>query len=173
MADRTDDYINHIKMHFVGHQVDQPLMTFEDNTSSTPLGRVGNQIKAKGWVKIEDLLHHQGSIQQIDLPVAPHVLWVADLVMVFKYKGWTHGERWVWPGGLFVDNVWDSLHPEGTVSIHLKYVPGQNGQMAVSATVNPGHPDRPNRFIADLARRTAGHADSLTEGFTGQAVAVG
>jgi hypothetical protein len=170
MADKSTQFFQYMKDHFIGFQQDQPLMTFEDNTTSRLGITTGDKIKAKGWVKIGEMTHSQGTIQTIDLPVPPHVLWVADLIMVFKYISFTHGERWVYPGGVFVDNVWDSLHPEGTIRLHLTYVPGGNGSMGIAVTVNPGHGDRPNRFITGVARQTAARADSLIEQFTGQTV---
>jgi hypothetical protein len=172
MADRTAEFVDFMKNHFVGFRSDQPLTTFRDNTHSVLGVKTGDQIKARGWVQIDSLLHSNGSMIQIDLPVAPFHLWAADVVMVFKYVSQTHGERWVWPGGAFVNNEWDSLHPEGTISIHMTFVPGANGQLGISVTVSPGHDDRANEFIANVARGTAGKADSLIETFTGQSVAV-
>jgi hypothetical protein len=173
MADRTADYINHMKAHFTGFQQDQPLMTVEDNTSVHFGVRTGNKLMARGSVKIGNMVFNQGTMQSIDLPVAPFVLWVADLTMVFQYQGNTHGERWLFPvPGGFVNNEWDNISPGGTLTLHLKFVPGQNGQMAVSATVEVGHDDRPNNFVKNIALGTARIAAQLTQGFTGQAVGV-
>jgi hypothetical protein len=173
MGDRTADYISHMKAHFTGFQQDQSLMTVDDNTSVHFGVRTGDKLMARGSVQIGEMVFNQGTLQVIALPVAPFSLVVADLTMIFHYKGNTHGERWVFPvPGGFVNNEWDNISPEGTLTIHLKYVPGQNGQMAVSATVQSGHDDRPNNFVKNLALGTAGTAAQLTQGFTGQSVGV-
>jgi hypothetical protein len=169
-TDRTADFFKFMKDHFVGFSRDQPLTVFQDNTSSNYGVTAGNKIMAKGSVTIGDVIHQDGNISVIDIPVAPFHLWAADVVMVFSYSSQTHGEKWLYPGGIFVDNVWDNLHPGGTISLHLTFVPGGNGQLGVAVTVNPGNPDDPNNFIKGLVLGTGQQADQLINSFTGQNV---
>jgi hypothetical protein len=153
---------------FVGFHLDQPLTTFQDNTSSHFGVTAGSKIMARGSVTIGVILHQDGNISKIDIPVAPFSLWAADVTMVFQYSSQTHGEKWGYPGGIFVDNEWDDLHPGGTVTLHLTFIPGHNGQLGVFVTVQPGHDDRPNNFIKGVAQATGGQADQLIKSFTGQ-----
>ncbi|TXT38610.1 MAG: hypothetical protein FD138_302 [Planctomycetota bacterium] len=172
MEDLTNEAVDFMKQRLPGHEVHQPLKTFQDNTSTNFLGvRTGNEIKAKGRAKVSNYISHSGSIKR--LQAGNFTLWITEpfLKITFKYTSQTHGERWIWPGGIFVDNVWNDVHPEGTVTAVLTMIPQQNAVLRLELTVESGNDDRPNNFIKDhVAPQLLGRIDSLLEEFTGKSI---
>src|SRR4051812_46540504 len=107
-VDKTDVLMGRLQNEFVGLQVEQPLTTYIDNTTdtNTPFGTItsGNQIKARGTCKIASIVSHSGVLKlKIDDEDGSET-WKTypTLTIEFRYDSWTHGEKWVWPGGLFV-----------------------------------------------------------------------
>lgn len=141
----TEHLIEHLKRHFVGNRVKQPLMTFIDQRND--LG-IGNKIMARGEATITEFLSHDGIIEKES--IFNGSAYRADLKLTFKYAGQTHGERWLYPGGVFVDNVWDSLHPTGEIKFHIRADQSSNWTVSITnMTFGAIHEDRPNRFVRD------------------------
>jgi hypothetical protein len=95
-------------------------MTYIDNTETTDLFVdkliSGHKIMARGSCKVVSLTGYSGDIKKIDDEDGDQ-LWKAKppLTLDFRYESWTHGEKWVYPGGAFADNVWDNVYPQGTI----------------------------------------------------------
>jgi hypothetical protein len=68
----------------------------------------------------------------------------------FRYESWTHGEKRVYPGGAFVDNVWDNVYPQGTIRAVITMEPQKNNQLRLEISVDADHDDRPGHFIRDI-----------------------
>jgi hypothetical protein len=169
ITDMTDSAITFLKNQFVGHEVFQPLTTWEDNTKTVnlPFGSVtaGNQIKAKGSAKVTSYQSHTGNLQRVTFD--NFNIWIADLVVVFRYTSKTHGEMWYWPGGLFENNVWDDVHPQGDLVVHLT-LQQSSGAIHLEVRVDPDHDDNPGHFIRDrVAIQTIAKLDAVLEQFTG------
>jgi hypothetical protein len=178
IVDRTQDFLNKIRNEFINHQVDQPLTTYIDDTQDVgpnfPPGakvRTGTEIKARGWCKITSIGSTTGALQSVTVPGIGTQFWISDLVINFRYASWTHGEKWVWPGGAFVNNEWNDLHPQGSVKAILSMQPQRNGVLRLECSVDPDHNDRPGHFIRDrVAPQMISRLDFLTENFTGVSV---
>jgi hypothetical protein len=175
VVDRTQDFLNKVRNEFVGYQVEQPLTTYIDNTTEIgpnwPPGskiRTGNEIKARGWCKIETLASSTGQLQSISVPGIGAQFWLANLTVDFRYQSWTHGERWLWPQGIFVDNVWNDISPQGTIRAILTMQAMRNGVLRLECMVDPNHDDDPGHFIRDrVAPKVVARLDFLAENFTG------
>lgn len=173
-TDMTDKVIAFLKARFPGFEVVQPLATIEDNTKKVFGQKIGNQIKARGSAQAGNLISHEGSLQLLE--VAGLNIWFTDphLKITFSYTSTTHAERWVWPGGVFADNVWDSLHPAGTITAVLHMAPQKSALLHLETTVQAGNDDRANSFIKDrVVPQMFGKLDALFEEFMNVSVEPG
>jgi hypothetical protein len=167
VEDYTTQVIEFLKSRFPGHEVFQPLSTWQDNTREDLGVKTGNEIKAKGTSRIGDFVSAEGAFKRID--VANFTLWVTEphLKFTFRFKSDTHGEKWMWPGGLFAENVWDSVHPEGTITGVLRMIPTKNAVLRLEISVDPGNADAPNDFVKNrVVPLHLGKLDALLEEFT-------
>lgn len=168
MEDFTDRVIEFLKERFPGYEVHQPLTTFINNTTERLGVKFGDEIKARGSVRVGDFDRHEGTLKRIQ--VQSHTFWFTEpyLKISFHYTSKTSAERWLWPGGLIVDHPWGNSQPEGILSGTLHMVPQEGAVLHLGATAKGGHDDRPNNFIADrVAPQTLGKLDALLEEFTG------
>lgn len=166
-TDMTDKVIAFLKARFPGFEVVQPLATIEDKTKKIAGVKSGSQIKARGSAQAGNLISHEGSLQL--LSVAGLNIWFTDphLKITFSYTSTTHAERWVWPGGAKVDNVWDSLHPAGTITSVLHMKPQKSAILHLETTVHAGNDDRANSFVKDrIVPQMFDKLDALFEEFT-------
>ena len=175
---KTDELLERLKNEFVGYQIEQPLMAYIDNTAITDLGPFGsvtsgNKIMARGSCKISSLTGHTGEIKlKIDDDDSSQ-FWKTypTLNLEFRYESWTHGERWLYPGGAFVDNVWDNSYPQGTIRAVFSLQPQQNGKLRLEIAVDPDHDDRPGHFIRDrVAPLLVNKLDWIVENMTNTSV---
>jgi hypothetical protein len=174
---KTDELLGRVNNEFVGYQVEQPLMTYIDNTETTDLiiGSVtsGHKIMARGSCKIVSLTGHTGDIKlKIDDEDASQ-FWKTypTLNLEFRYESWTHGEKWIYPGGAFVDNVWDNSYPQGTIRAVLSLQPQQNGKLRLEIVVDADHDDRPGHFIRGIvAPALVNRLDWIVENMTNTSV---
>ncbi|WP_342762077.1 hypothetical protein [Bacillus sp. BR3(2024)] len=146
-----DTLVEKLNSQLVNKSVEQPLMTYQDNTSRDPITRseVGNKIKARGSATIESFVNHEGEFEKITLPNGQNFWYANNLKVTYKYTSSTHGERWIYPGGVFVDNVWNELHPTGTVTFIFNLEVQKNGTIGLNVTIDAGHEDRPGHFVRD------------------------
>jgi hypothetical protein len=94
-------------------------------------------------------------------------LWAADIVFTIRYKANSHGERWVFPGGAVVDNIWGSVDSAGTIKANLKIKPQTNGVLVLEISVDPDADDRPGNFVKDyIAPLFRDAIDNTLEQFT-------
>ena len=175
IVDKTDELIEKIKNEFLNHTVDQPITTYIDETSEhgPPWARVttGYKIKAKGWCKAVAIGASTGTLQAIAIPGLGGTFWLANLTLEFRYESWTRGEKWVWPGGIYVGYEWENLHPKGTVKLILGMEPQRNGRLRLECMVDADHDDRPGHFIRDrVAPHFINRIDSIIENYTGVSV---
>ena len=77
------------------------------------------------------------------------IIWVADIVFTIRYKANSHGERWVYPGGAWVDDIWGSVDSAGTIKANLKYKPQVSTLLLLEISVDPDADDRPGNFVKD------------------------
>jgi hypothetical protein len=170
---KTDELLNRVNNEFVGHQVEQPLMTYIDNTSTNFGIRSGNRTMVRGSCKVASLSEHSGDIKlKIDDEDGTQY-WKTypTLNFEFRYESWTHGEKWIEPAGIFVDNVWDNVYPQGTIRAVITMQPQQNGKLHLEITVDADHDDNPGHFIRDIvAPQLVNRLDWILENMTNTAV---
>jgi hypothetical protein len=152
-----DKFKEHLNTQLVDKKFEQDLTTWQDNTENQFGQRIGNQIKARGWAKIDKITEIEGKLIKKHYPDDPDAgivafdVWKGDLKITMDWSSFTHGERWVWPGGAKVDNVWDSLHPKGkavvTVSITPQGAVIKDWKVTVSSYA--GNNDRANEFVSE------------------------
>lgn len=167
--DRSEEYRGHLNSQYLNTRADQSLMSFIDNTKSSPIGKYGTEIKAKGWARVAEFSSFSGRLIQDEF--RGNRVWITDsLRMTFRYEGWTRGELWTWVAGgsSWSGDEWGDINPAGQIIAGLSMDFQRNGVLTWSITVEPGNDDRPNRFIRDVvATKLLGTLDNLTEMFTG------
>lgn len=176
-VDKTNELLDRVRNEFVGYQIEQPTVTYQDNTTTinTPLGtvRTGNQIKARGSCKVVALTGNSGAfkLKIDDEDGSQYWKTYPTMVMDFHYESQTHGERWIWPGGVFSENVWDDIHPKGSIRAIVTMQPQHNGKLHLEITVDPDHDDDPGHFIRDrVAPGLINRLDWILENMTNTAV---
>jgi hypothetical protein len=169
--DITNDVVKHLKKHFVGHSVSDGPTVIKRHRPTDPVFHTplpGWEDRAKGSAKIESLSQVDGKILRINIPEMDLSFVTADIKMVFVYSGQTSCDRISAPGGLVVDHPWKSLHPKGTIKLHLRLEKQKNGKLTSNIFVNENHGDRPNAYIRDhLARRLATKGGDILQDYLG------
>lgn len=152
-----------------GYRVDRGLTTFSDHTTNVPvIGESGYKDKARGSGEIASIDLASGALQRIDaeVPGIP-ILWAADIIFTIRYKANSHGERWAYPGGAWVDDIWGSVNSAGTIKANLKIKPQTNGVLVLEISVDPDADDRPGNFVKDYVAPLFRDAiDNTLEQFT-------
>jgi hypothetical protein len=52
-------------------------------------------------------------------------------------------------GGVFVENVWNDVHPKGSFEVSMISQPGKNCEMKMMTSVDPNHDAKLGHFVAD------------------------
>jgi hypothetical protein len=165
IEDKTSEVTPYLQGKLVGYRVDRGLTTFSDNVND--LG-FGYKDKARGSGEILTIDLVSGTIQRADFetPGIP-IIWTADITFTLRYKANSHGERWAYPGGALVDNIWGSVDSKGTIKANLKVKPQTNGVLVLDISVDPDHDDRPGNFVKDYVASLFRDAiDNTLEQFT-------
>ncbi len=169
IEDKTQEVIPYLQGRLNGYRVDKGLTIFSDNRSTNFLGiETGYTDRARGSGEIVSIDLASGSLQRIDAEVAGiPILWAADIAFTIRYKANSHGERWVYPGGAWVDDIWGSADSAGTIKANLKIQPQTNGTLVLEISVDPDADDRPGNFIKDYVAPLFRDAiDNTLEQFT-------
>jgi hypothetical protein len=169
VEDKTGEVTTYLQSRLIGYRVDRGLTTFSDQTTDIPIiGESGYKDKARGSSEISSLDLASGQLQRIDAEVAGiPILWAADIIFTIRYKANSHGERWGYPGGALVDNIWGSVDSAGTIKTNLKIKPQTNGVLVIEISVDPDADDRPGNFVRDYVAPLFRDAiDNTLEQFT-------
>jgi hypothetical protein len=169
VEDKTNEVATYLQGKINGYRVDRGLTTFSDNTSTNFLGiETGYKDKARGSGEISSIDLASGNLQRIDAEVSGiPILWAADISFTIRYKANSHGERWVYPGGAWVDNIWGSVDSAGTIKANLRIKPQTNGVLVLEISVDPDADDRPGNFVRDYVAPLFRDAiDNTLEQFT-------
>jgi hypothetical protein len=165
VEDKTSEVVPYLQGKLVGYRVDRGLTTFSDNVND--LG-FGYKDKARGSGEISSIDLASGTIQRFD-PETPGIpiIWTAEITFTIRYKANSHGERWAYPGGAWVDNIWGSVDSAGTIKANLKVKPQTNGVLVLEISVDPDADDRPGNFVRDYVAPLFRDAiDNTLEQFT-------
>jgi hypothetical protein len=169
IEDKTSELIPYLQGKLIGYRVNRSLTTFSDNTNDVPLiGESGYKDKARGSGEITSVDLAFGSLQRIDteVPGIP-IIWAADIIFTLRYKANSHGERWGYPGGLVVDNIWGSVDSAGTIKATLKFKSQDSPILILEISVDPDADDRPGNFVRDYVASLFRDAiDNTLEQFT-------
>jgi hypothetical protein len=169
VEDKTQEVIPYLQGKLNGYRIDRGLTTFSDHTSDIwPVGKSGYEDKARGSGEITSIDLTLGTLQRIDaeVPGIP-ILWAADIIFTIRYKANSHGERWLYPGGAWVDDIWGSVNSAGTIKANLKIKPQTNGVLVLEISVDPDADDRPGNFVKDYVAPLFRDAiDNTLEQFT-------
>lgn len=168
IEDKTQEIIPYLQGKLNGYRVDRGLTVFSDDTKSVFGVETGSKDSARGSGEIVSIELTSGSLQRIDAEVSGiPILWAADIIFKIRYKANSHGERWVYPGGAWVDDIWGSVDSAGTIKANLKIKPQTNGVLVLEISVDPDADDRPGNFIKDYVAPLFRDAiDNTLEQFT-------
>lgn len=112
---------------------------------------IGDCIWAKGSAKIKSLTKHRCEIEKSSSMVFERniIAYRGHMELVFDYTGWTHGERRLFWGSLWVDNVWNHIWPGGKISMTIDASVGDGTKVFVNFDFKPTatHPCRPDNFV--------------------------
>jgi hypothetical protein len=164
IEDKTNELVNYLNGKLVNYRVDRGLTAFNDHTNHG----IGYKDKARGYGQITSVDLSSGTIQKIDVgaPGIP-IIWTAEITFSIRYSANTHGERWAYPGGAIVDNIWGSINSAGTIKANLKIKPQSNGLLTFEINVDPDSNDRPGNFVKEyIAPLFKDVIDNTLEQFT-------
>lgn len=168
IEDKTGEVTTYLQSKLISYRVDRGLTVFSDDTKSILRVETGSKDRARGSSEITSFDLASGTIQKADFetPGIP-IIWTADIAFTIRYKANSHGERWVYPGGAFVDNIWGSVDSAGTIKANLKVQPQTNGVLVLDISVDPDADDRPGNFVRDYVAPLFRDAiDNTLEQFT-------
>ncbi|MCT7969005.1 hypothetical protein NG799_22080 [Laspinema sp. D1] len=168
IEDKTQAVIPYLKGKLNGYRVDKGLTIFSDKRSTTLGITTGYTDRARGSGEIVSIDLASGSLHRIDAEVAGiPIIWAADITFTLRYKANSHGERWVYPGGAWVDNIWGSANSAGTIKATLKFKPQSPAVLVLDIQVDPDADNRPGNFVKDyIAPLFRDAIDNALEQFT-------
>jgi hypothetical protein len=172
VEDKSAEAITFLQGRIINYRVDRGLTTYADNTKDVLGVETGYKDKARGNGEIETVEFLSGSLQRIDaqFPGIP-ILWAADFVFNIRYKANSQAERWVYPGGAFVDRLWNGNTSRGTIKATLSIKPQTNGTLVLDISVDPDADDRPGNFVKEyIAPLFKDAIDNSLEQFTGTTI---
>jgi hypothetical protein len=163
--DKTNEVATYLQSKLIGYRVDRGLTTFSDDVNDFGFGK---KDKARGSSEITSFDLASGNLQKIDTGISGvPIIWAGDITFTIRYKANSHGERWAYPGGALIDNIWGSVDSAGTVKANLKMKPQTNGVLVLDISVDPDADDRPGNFVKDYVAPLFRDAiDNTLEQFT-------
>lgn len=122
---------------------------------------VGHKVRSHTSIRVGDLSDWNGEAAIIDMSDYPDLgRWVGtgrslgvDMTMKFPYSGSSEGKKYIYPSGNYVDTVWSSLHPRGTIEVTVANKQGSFFSVYVRYTASSiGGDSRANDHALELAR---------------------